>query len=155
MARRSRGFTRIRWFRRNVAWGTVYLTCDEEDPRRIKIGFTQRKTVDRRKELSRSVQGRMVIVQTVKMPHAFALEARCHAKIGRLAGRDRTRNREWYILREGASVSDVAQLITEQATRLRRIARLKIAWPSYGRITLFDSGWRPAGRTDPIKSDLV
>jgi hypothetical protein len=49
----------------------------------------------------------------------------------------------------------VAQLITEQATRLRRIARLKIAWPIYGRISLFDSGWRPTGRTDPIKSDLV
>ncbi|ATG38001.1 MAG: GIY-YIG nuclease family protein [Rhodobiaceae bacterium] len=154
MARRSRGFTRIRWFRRNVAWGTVYLTCDESDPRRIKIGFTQRKTIDRRKELSRSVQGRMVIVQTVRMPHAFALEARCHAKVRRLAYRDKSRTREWYLLREGASLSDVATLISEQATRLRRIARLKIAWPPYGRISLFDSGWRPAERVEPVKVDL-
>lgn len=154
MARQSRGFTRIRWLRRNVAWGTVYLMCDETDARRIKIGFTQRKTMDRRQELSRNVEGRMIIVQTVRMPHAFALEARCHRKVKRWAKRDRDRSREWYILLEGASVDEVARLIVRQAMRLRLIARLKLAWPAYGHITLFDSGWRPDERRELLKTDL-
>ena len=49
-ARKLRGSLTVRWFRRAVPWGTVYLTCDERHPQRFKIGFTQRKTTDRRKD---------------------------------------------------------------------------------------------------------
>ncbi len=36
-ARKSRGSLTVRWFRRAVPWGTVYLTCDERHPQRFKI----------------------------------------------------------------------------------------------------------------------
>lgn len=149
MAQKHRGFIRIRWFRRNVAWGTVYLTCDETYPRRVKLGFTQRKTVERRQELARSVSGRLAIVQTVRMPHAFALEARCHRAMKRLARRDTERSREWYILRDGIALDDVLRMMKRRAERLRLVATLKIAWPRYGTVTVFDSGWRPATVTQP------
>lgn len=151
----ARGITRIRWFRRHVSWGTVYLTCDETHPRRVKLGFTQRKTIDRRKELARSVEGRLVIVHTVQMPHAFALEYRCHKAMRGLGDRDFGKTSEWYVLRDDITLDHVIEMLHNEAKRLRLIAKIKLAWPSFGKITAFDSGWRSGQNAQPIKSEIA
>lgn len=153
-SRHKRGISRVRWFRRAVKWGTVYLTCDERHPSRIKIGFTNRKTIDRRKELARGVERRLVIVQTIQMPHGFCLEARCLGRAKELAQRDHAKTSEWFVLNSGVTLNDMAEAMKREARRLRREARWKFAWPSYGRVTVFDSGWRPKGSRPSVKMDL-
>ena len=148
--KKYRGFTRIEWFRPNVAWGTVYLTADEQYNRRIKLGFTQRKSTERRKELAREVDGRLLIVLTIKMPHAFALEAACHRTMRKIAKRDPKRTKEWYILRQGRTISDAEKLIVKQASRIQLIARLKFSWPKYGAVNIFKSNYQHAPREKDV-----
>ncbi|WP_207100908.1 GIY-YIG nuclease family protein [Paracoccus shandongensis] len=153
-ARKSRGSLKVRWFRRAVPWGTVYLTCDERYPQRIKIGFTQRKMTERRRELARGFEKRLLIVQTIQMPHAHCLESRCLKSATRLADRDFAKSSEWFVLGDGFTLDDVAQTMLDNARRLRREARWKLAWPSQGRVTVFDSGWRKDGLRPSEKYDL-
>lgn len=153
-ARKSRGSLTVRWFRRAVPWGTVYLTCDERYPQRFKIGFTQRKTTERRRELARGLEKRLLIVQTIQMPHAHCLESRCLKSVTRLADRDFAKTSEWFVLGDGFTLDDVAQVMLDEARRLRREARWKLAWPSQGRVAVFDSGWRKDGRRPYGKYDL-
>ena len=154
-ARKSRGSLTIRWFRRAVPWGTVYLTCDERYPQRIKIGLTQRKTTERRCELARGLEKRLLIVQTIQMPHAHCLESRCLKRVTRLADRDFAKTSEWFVLGDGFTLDDVAQAMLDEARRLRREARWKLAWPSQGRFTVFDSGWRKDGLRPSKNYDLL
>lgn len=62
---KSRGSLNVRWFRRAVPWGTVYLNCDERHPQRFKVGFTQRKTTERRKELARGLEKRLLTASPI------------------------------------------------------------------------------------------
>lgn len=153
-ARKSRGSLTVRWFRRAVPWGTVYLTCDERYPQRFKIGFTQRKTTERRRELARGLEKRLLIVQTIQMPHAHCLESRCLKSVTRLADRDFAKSSEWFVLGDGFTLDDVAQAMLDEAQRLRWEARWKLAWPSRGRVAVLDSGWRKDGLRASRKYDL-
>lgn len=152
---KSRGSLKVRWFRRAVPWGTVYLNCDERHPQRFKIGFTQRKTTDRRKELARGLEKRLLIVQTIQMPHAYSLESRCLESAKQLAERDFAKSSEWFVLGDGFTLDDVARAMLDDARRLRREARWKLAWPSRGRIAVFDSGWRKDGLRPSRKYNLT
>mgnify|MGYP002712819896 CR=1 FL=1 len=154
-APRSRGSLRVRWFHHAVPWGTVYLTCDERHPQRFKIGFTQRKTTDRRKELSYGLEKRLLIVQTIQMPYAYSLESRCLKFVKRLAERDFAKSSEWFVLSDDFTLDDVAEMMLLEARRLRREAKWKLAWPSHGRVTKFDSGWRKDRLRPSTKYDLT
>ena len=132
----------------------MYLTCDERHPQRFKIGFTQRKTTERRKELARGLEQRLLIVQTIQMPYAHCLESRCLKSVTRLADRDFAKSSEWFVLGDGFTLDDVAQAMLDEARRLRREARWKLAWPSQGRVAVFDSGWRKDGLRGSKKYDL-
>lgn len=151
---KSRGSLYVRWFRRAVPWGTVYLNCDERHPQRFKIGFTQRKTTERRKELARGLEKRLLIVQTIRMPHAYCLESRCLARVSKLASRDFAKSSEWFVLDPDHTIDDVAQALLDEAQRLRREAKWKLAWPSYGRVAVFESGWRAGARSPSRKYEL-
>ena len=153
-ARKSRGSLKVRWFRRAAPGDTVYLTCDERYPQRIKIGLTQRKTTERRCELARGLEKRLLIVQTIQMPHAHCLESRCLKSATPLADRDFAKSSEWFALGDGFTLDDVVQAMLDEARRLRREARWKLAWPSNGRVAVFDSGWRKAGKQPSLKYDL-
>jgi hypothetical protein len=152
---RSRGSLKVRWFHRAVPGGTVYLTCDERHPQRFKIGFTQRKTTDRRKELSHGLEKRLLIVQTIQMPYAYSLESRCLKTVKRLAERDFSKSSEWFVLGDGFTLDDVAEAMLLEARRLRREAKWKLAWPSQGKVAVFDSGWRKDGLRPSTKYDLT
>lgn len=128
--------------------------CDERHPRRIKLGFTKRKTIDRRQELARGLEMRLMIVQTIQMPHAFCLEARCLMQMAGLAHRDHAKSSEWMVLEDGITLDDVAQTMTREARRLRWEARLKFAWPRHGRISVYDSGWRSTGARQQSRQEL-
>lgn len=55
--------------------GTVYLMQSRGNPRLFKVGFTKRKTKERRFELNRVAGDDMAIVATVQLPWARACEA--------------------------------------------------------------------------------
>ena len=73
MQRRPR--TGIPWLRRRkVPYGTVYLMQARATPRLFKVGFTKRRTKDRRTELNRVASDDLAIVYTVSLPWARACE---------------------------------------------------------------------------------
>ena len=82
--RKSRGSLTVRWFRRAVPWGTVYLTCDEQHPQRIKIGFTQRKTAERRKELAKLIEEMTEQMLSAATDLRFELAGRLRDEIAEL-----------------------------------------------------------------------
>lgn len=88
------------------------------------------------------------------MPHAYCLEGRVLKKVRRLASRDKLLSSEWFRLKNGVSVSDVADMIAAEAVAVRKAARWRVAWPSYGRITVYNSGWSPDGFGEAQKFEI-
>lgn len=89
------------------------------------------------------------------MPHAYCLEGRWLKSVTRRADRDFARTSEWFVLGDGFTLDDVAQAMLDAARRLRREARWKLAWPSLGRITVFESGWRKDEKQSSKKYELA
>ena len=106
-----------------MPWGAAYLTCDKRHPQRIKIGLTQCKMTEQRNELARGLEKRLLVVQTIQMPHAHCLESQCLKTVTRLADRDFAKTSEWFVLGDGFNLDDVAQAMHADARRLRREAR--------------------------------
>lgn len=133
--------SRIGWFMRRPGWGTVYLMAPESDPTLFKIGFTRRRTVDRRRELQRPEDGKLRIVCTITMPHAYLLEQRLLAKMRGgwriFRRRANPRGTEWFHLRRGETLAQVEALMEFEARRLRLAAGLRFSWPWSGRIRHF------------------
>ncbi len=54
----------------------------QNEPGLFKVGYTKRKTIERRAELNRVAGDNMKIVTTVTMPWARQCEAKCYAGCG-------------------------------------------------------------------------
>lgn len=121
---------KIRWFRsRSAPYGTVYLVQSRDDRTLFKVGFTSRKTVDRRAELNRVAGDDMMIVSTVSMPWALVCESRVLSKLRtQFFRRGNHRGTEWFHLKKGETISQIEQLITDTAIRIEKSARFRRAW---------------------------
>jgi len=134
--------TRIGWFHFKATTGTVYLMQPDNDPGLFKLGYTSRRTLERRRELQRPGDGKLRIVCSVTMPHAYALEQRLLRRMRRgwrfFRRRSSPRGTEWFYLRRGEDISDIQAQMEREARRVRRAAFLRFSWPLRGRITLFE-----------------
>lgn len=135
--------TKIGWFKFRAAMGTVYLMQPDNEPRLFKLGYTSRRTLERRRELQRPGDGTLRIVCSVTMPHAYVLEQRL---LRRMRGgwrffrrRSSPRGTEWFYLRRGEDISDIQALIEQEARRVRLAAGIRFSWPPGGRIMLFEA----------------
>lgn len=147
--------TKIGWFDFKAATGTVYLMQPDNDPRLFKLGFTSRRTLERRRELQRPGDGKLRIICSVTMPHAYALEQRL---LGRMRGgwrffrrRSSPRGTEWFYLRRNEQILDIQALMEREARRVRLAAAIRFSWSLRGRILLFEgSRTRIAGAFRPV-----
>lgn len=100
------------------------------DPSLFKVGYTARKTVNRRAEINRVAGDDMRIVQTVTMPWAYSCEGLVLCRIRRewFRRRDR-RGTEWFRLKRGENIDQVARKIRRCADRTVLVAKLKRSWP--------------------------
>jgi len=136
--------TKIGWFNFKAPTGTVYLMQPDNEPRLFKLGYTSRRTLERRRELQRPGDGRLRIVCSVTMPHAYVLEQRLLRRMRRgwrlFRRRSSPRGTEWFYLRRGEQISDIQELMEREARRVRLSAGIRFSWPLLGRITLFEAG---------------
>jgi hypothetical protein len=134
--RRSRT---VPWFRAHPVWGTVYLMQSLETPRLIKIGYTQRRTKDRRAELIGSVQGDLKIMFKISMPNAYATEQLIlRGMRQRLFGFGDRRGTEWFWLRRWETLDHVAIRIERAANRIKLTSQIKGSWPREATVRVFD-----------------
>ena len=129
----------LRWS--GVGWGTVYLMQSRKRPSLFKVGFTRRRTKDRRAELNRVGGDDMAILFTVTMPLARHCE---RAMLRRLRGglvrrKGDRRGTEWFRLRKGESIAEIATLLLRTAQTVRRVGTLKLSWPAGAQIRIFDA----------------
>ena len=138
--KRSRRRQSIPWFRRS-GWGTVYLLQSREDPRLFKVGYTRRRTKDRRAELRAKVYGELDIVYGLSMPHAYHAEQRTLRGLRlRWFGRGDERGAEWFRLRKNETMDDIKARITKAAAQVRREAKFKLSWAKDTQIRIFNAG---------------
>ena len=132
---------KIPWLRRRgIGRGTVYLMQSRRRPDLFKIGFTTRRTKDRRTELNRVGQDDMKIVFTVAMPWARHCESAMLRQLRRTPFRKRDRRgTEWFWLRKGERIHDIAARLHDTAHTVRRVSRLKLSWPTEGGIRTFNA----------------
>ena len=121
----------IAWFRGRPAWGTVYLMQSLNEPDLFKVGFTKRRTKDRRSELQGKVGGRLKVFYTLSMPNAYFTEQLVLRRLRRrFWGRGDRRGTEWFRLRKKETMSDVVDRIHKAACRIRWVSKMKLSWPS-------------------------
>ena len=127
---RKRSFPRksIPWLRTS-GWGTIYLLQSREDPRLFKVGYTRRRTKDRRAELRAKVYGELDIVYGLSMPHAYQAEQRVLRGLRSrwFASGDR-RGSEWFWLRRNECIDDIKLRILRAANQIRREAFFRGSW---------------------------
>lgn len=136
----------VRWFRRGT-YGTVYLLHSLNEPALFKVGYTTRKTKDRRAELTRVRGDDLKIVFTISMPHAYVVEQLVLQRLRRrLFGRGDARGTEWFRLRKHETLTDIANRLQRAALQVRWFARFKLAWRRDCQIRVFDQ-LRTSSRT--------
>lgn len=135
---------KIGWFNFKAPTGTVYLMQPDNEPRLFKLGYTSRRTLERRRELQRPGDGRLRIVCSVTMPHAYVLEQRLLRRMRRgwrlFRRRSSPRGTEWFYLWRGEQISDIQRMMEREARRVRLAAGIRFSWPLRGRIMLFEAG---------------
>lgn len=121
--------------------GTVYLMQSRIKPQLFKVGFTARKTIERRAELNRVAGDDMVIIATVSMPWARQCEALILRRLRRdwFRKRDR-RGTEWFWLRRSESIEHIVARLEKSSRRIEHIAKLKLSWPKNTTRRHFRSG---------------
>jgi len=121
----------IPWFRfSRVPRGTVYLMQSRNEPDLFKVGFTKRKTIERRAELNRVAGDNMKIVFTVSMPWARKSEALALRRLRRNPFRKRDkRGTEWFRLQPGEDIQKIAGGIEAASNRIELLAKIKFSWP--------------------------
>ena len=134
----------LRW--RGTGWGTVYLMQSRKRPGLFKVGFTRRRTKDRRTELNRVGRDDMKIVYTVSMPLARQCERVMLRRLRRGFFRRRgdRRGTEWFWLRKSERIEDIAALLDDTSHTVRRIGKLKFSWPAGAEIRVFNAWTRHA-----------
>ena len=137
-----RAWPTVPWFRRRgTGWGTVYLMRSRKRPGLFKVGFTTRRTKDRRAELNRVGRDDMKIVLTATMPLARSCERVLLRRLrGGMPGRKRDRRgTEWFWLRRREEIGDIAVLLLDTALAVRRVGRCKGSWPAGKEIRIFNA----------------
>ncbi|WP_298938445.1 GIY-YIG nuclease family protein [uncultured Ruegeria sp.] len=120
---------RIRVFAKRAKIGTVYLLVSERNPRLFKIGFTERATQKRRRELEHSSGKRLTIGHTVSQPWAFTTEQRLHwIYRGRMFGTVPELGTEWFRLLPWESMRVVRWRINLIAKLTKWEAKMKLSW---------------------------
>lgn len=120
---------RIRFFSKRSKIGTVYLLVSERNPRLFKIGFTERTTRTRRRELELSSGERLTIAHTVSQPWAFTTEQRLHwIYRGRSFGTVPELGTEWFRLLPWESMKLVRWRMNVIAKLTKWEAKLKLSW---------------------------
>jgi hypothetical protein len=144
---------KLPWGRaRSAPYGTVYLMQDKHQPRLIKVGYTKRRTIDRRAELNRVAGDDMRIRMTLSMPWAAQVEQKAlrHLRRKRRLKSDH-RGTEWFWLPDTDALSDIETILTNTATKIQKTARLKLSWPKNTQIKMFKprSGLKSATAHNP------
>ena len=117
-------------------WGTVYLMQSRRDQTLFKVGFTGRKTFERRAELNRVAGDDMKIVMTVTMPWARKCETLMLRRLRRHLFRKRERRgTEWFRRRE--TIDHIAIGLERAAWNIEFIARWKFSWPKECKARVF------------------
>jgi hypothetical protein len=112
----------------------------------FKVGFTTRKTIDRRAELNRTAQRHMWIMASVSMPYARACETRLLRKLAKDKHRQRDhRGTEWFHLRPGEHIDDIAKRLVRASRWVEIRMRLSIAWPISGKRKIWRANRRHGG----------
>lgn len=129
--KRRRPRRTIPWLRfSRVPWGTVYLLQSRNEPRLFKVGFTKRRTKDRRAELNRVAGDDMKIVSTVSLPWARNCEALVLRRLRRNPFRKRDRRgTEWFWLFATEDIHRIADRLEAASSHIEVIAKLKFSWP--------------------------
>lgn len=121
---------RIPWFKPAQA-GTVYLFRSRQDPCLYKLGYTGRTAKIRQKELEAKLGSPLVLVATIRMPHAWSVEQQCHAALrsrGWAMPWHPVLGKEWYRIADGKSLQAALQIIERRSRRAESVARLKRSW---------------------------
>ncbi len=101
-----------------------------QNPDLFKVGFTTRKTTERRAELNRFSGKDMKIVSTVSMPWARKCEALLLRRLRRNPFRKRSHlGTEWFHLRPKETIEDIATNLFRSSQRIMLISKLKLSWP--------------------------
>lgn len=125
---------RVRWFRKPSNRPAVYLLRSRRNPDLFKVGYTARRVEVRAAEIAQQ-HGDVEIVAFLRMPHAYAAEQEAHRRLARAWG-VQPRGGEWYMARDGRK--RMLSLVLRSARRVRRRARLRMAWPGGAQIALHD-----------------
>jgi len=121
---------RIPWFK-PARSGTVYLFRSRKDPCLYKLGYTGRTAQVRQKELEAKLGSPLALVATIRMPHAWTVEQRCHAALrGWAMPWHPVLGKEWYRIRDEKSRRAVLRILDATSGRAERTARLKRSWHS-------------------------
>lgn len=136
---RPRPRTGIPWlWRRKVPYGTVYLMQARATPRLFKVGFTKRRTKDRRTELNRVASDDLAIVYTVSLPWARACETLILRRLRwNPFRRGDRRGTEWFWLRKRETIEAIIAKLDRAARDTRRMARWRWSWPRGAEIKTF------------------
>jgi len=129
----------VRWFRfSRVPYGTVYLMQSARDRRLFKVGFTKRKTIERRAELDRVAGDNMKIVATVSMPWGRACETDVLRRLRANPFRKRDRRgTEWFWLGKNENIDAIEKRLNRSADRIARRAKFQLSWPKAATVRRF------------------
>lgn len=124
--------SKVRWFRTPSNRPAIYIMKSKSNPKMFKVGYTSRRVEARAAEIS-AARGPVEIVAWVRMPHAYVVEQRVHA---RLKGTWRVKDlgNEWYLVKNRKPEDLLKKVICSETRKVRILARMKFAWPEDGRI---------------------
>lgn len=126
---KKRRSAEVRWLAKRVKIGTVYLLVSRDKPDLFKIGFTERLTKERRRELERASGEQLTIAYSVSLPWAYATEQRLHKFYRRrLRGSAPELGTEWFRLRRWESLQGVRRRMNSIAKLTEWEARIKLSW---------------------------
>lgn len=114
------------------AWGTVYVFVDREQPNIIKVGYTARLSMIRKREVSRDMAGGAALrqVYAIDMHYARSVERALHQTLPTVLA-PCSRGKEWYVLPDSspAYLDCVVALVERAAVKVRAGALRLHRWP--------------------------
>lgn len=136
----------VPWFRPTRRITTVYLFQSIDRANLIKVGFTARPDQARQGELQRALGGKLHLVQTIRMPHAYYVEQRAHRRLAakgwRLSRREGL-GTEWYLLPPSVTPKDVAALLETWAFEVQAQAKQRRSWAGGDAIRIYQPRHTP------------
>lgn len=121
----------VPWFSRPKNRPAVYLIRSVANPRLVKVGYTARRVETRMAEIAKD-KGPVILLFSLRMPHAYATEQAAHRALRRAFGVRRAGG-EWYL----ADPKRARRIIIREAKRTRGRAKRRMSWPHKGRIFIW------------------